>query len=201
MENKRIEFATLAQGFVDHLAQRVSAIEQLQGEPEPLTASILGTFGEGAPEKTKLEELSKVNTEISNLGINENSHTEFTLPILSKKNDQFGSYVKNYISSLADEADLKKSYLEKAKEITEWIQATIPYLQERGFDNTLAGAQEKSADFNKYKTGKKAEVSAVKPELERLFNNISVVLKKNKRPDFSPPQGLSLQVIKFSNIL
>ncbi len=34
MENKRIEFAHLAQAFVDLLAQRRSTVEQLQGEPE-----------------------------------------------------------------------------------------------------------------------------------------------------------------------
>jgi hypothetical protein len=38
MENKRIEFAQLAQGFIDHITQRKSTVEHLQGEPEVYTS-------------------------------------------------------------------------------------------------------------------------------------------------------------------
>jgi hypothetical protein len=71
----------------------------------------------------------------------------------------------------------------------------MPFLQDLSFDNTLEGAQQKSEEFNKFKTGKKAEFSAKKPEIERLYSQIAALLSKNKRPEFAPPSGLSLSDI------
>ncbi len=65
-------------------------------------------------------------------------------------------------------------------------------LKDRSFDNTLTGAQQISAEFIQYKTGKKAEYSAKKPEIERIYSSIGVLLKRHKRPEFHPPSGLAI---------
>jgi len=193
MEEKRKEFAKIAQEFIEHLASRRQQIEQLTGEPEPLIGSIEQAHEEGKPEDEKLTAVGSLNSLMIDMGINDNKHTDLTFNILQKRNQQFGNWIHDRISNLKEESELKTQYVEKAQELINWVNETMVFLQERGFDNTLSGAQAKSAEFSQYKTGKKAETSAKKPELKIIYNNIETLLKKAHRPEFNPPSGLSLQ--------
>jgi len=195
MEEKRKEFAKVAQEFIEHLTSRKQQIEQLTGEPEPLIGSIEQAHDAGKPEEEKLTVVQALNSQMIDMGINDNRHTDLTYNILQKRNQQFGNWIHDRISNLKEESELKTLYVEKAQELISWINETLVFLQERGFDNTLQGAQAKSAEFNQYKTGKKAEVSAKKPELKLIYNNIEALLKKAHRPEFNPPAGNSLQDI------
>eukprot|EP01114_Cavostelium_apophysatum_P023733 TRINITY_DN903_c0_g1_i2.p1 TRINITY_DN903_c0_g1~~TRINITY_DN903_c0_g1_i2.p1 ORF type:complete len:941 (-),score=409.02 TRINITY_DN903_c0_g1_i2:2112-4934(-) len=198
MEEKRKEFARVAQEFIDHLANRRQQIRGLLsgGEPEELIASINATFDNATPEKEKLDAIAALNAQMSEMGISDNKHTEYNFNILSKRKDQFANAISQEIALLIEEKESKAEYIAQAEEFIQWINDTLPSIKERGFDNTLQGAQAKSAEFSQYKTGKKAEQSAKKPEIELLFRNIDALLKKNERPAFAPPQGLSLEDIE-----
>eukprot|EP01119_Soliformovum_irregulare_P006735 TRINITY_DN19167_c0_g1_i1.p1 TRINITY_DN19167_c0_g1~~TRINITY_DN19167_c0_g1_i1.p1 ORF type:complete len:1535 (+),score=670.97 TRINITY_DN19167_c0_g1_i1:168-4772(+) len=195
MEERRKAWAAKAQSFVDHLATRRSKIQELQGEPAPLIESIHEAYGEGASEGALLNELNASSAEMREMGINDNAHTDLTIPILNNRNARFGNWVKNYIQSLKDEQELKDQYSERVAKLLAWIDATIPSLEARAFDNTLEGAQSQSSEFHQYKAGSKAEVAAQKPEIERIYKTISSLLKKNARPEFEPAAGTSLEDI------
>jgi hypothetical protein len=46
-----------------------------------LIESITQTFNEGQPEKEKLEALSNLSTQMIQMGINENPHTEYNMAV------------------------------------------------------------------------------------------------------------------------
>jgi len=199
LEAKRKEYAQLAQQFIEHLEQRKQHIQSLLSQnidTEALINNIKQEYNDGQPEKEKLDALLKFSNEMSALGINSNKHTEYNHTILSNKNAGLGNAVKNYIAALQDEQEQKAQYIERAQSLLDWINQTLPTLQERSFDNTLAGAQNQSNLFSAYKTGKKAEVTASRPEIERVFTSIQSLLQKNKRPEWAPPSGLSLEDIQ-----
>jgi len=194
LEEKRKQFASVAKDFVDHLAARQEAIGKLQGEPEELIEQIRQTYNDGQEESAKLNSIETLSNEMSELGINENKHSEYDMTILSSKNTHFSNYVKNYIASLGEEQELKKEYVERAKELLSWIEETIPQLQNRQMDNTLEGARSLVAEFTQYKTGRKAETSTgLYPEIEQLYKSIETLLVKTGRPGtWNPPSGLAL---------
>eukprot|EP01116_Phalansterium_solitarium_P010861 TRINITY_DN2629_c0_g1_i2.p1 TRINITY_DN2629_c0_g1~~TRINITY_DN2629_c0_g1_i2.p1 ORF type:complete len:1163 (+),score=512.14 TRINITY_DN2629_c0_g1_i2:1346-4834(+) len=191
LEAKRLEFASLAQDFVDHLASRRETIESMQGEPDSLVEEISAEFDDGNPEKWRLDALEEFANEMREVGINENKHTEYNATILASKNAQFGQWVQAYASSLADELSLRGQYIDKANELFSWIQNAKETLAERTIDGTLAGVREQLGQFNAYKTGPKAETAAKKPEIGRLYASIQKLVKRNNRPAYVPPQGYS----------
>jgi len=195
LEEKRKEFAHKAQAFVDSLNDRRSALDALTGEPDELIASIKSTYQEGHPEKEGLASLSSLQEELAALGIRENKHTTYNLPILTSLSNKLANHVRNYIAVLQDEKELKHEYVTKATALTHWANSTLPGHRERDFDNTLAGAREKSNEWTKYQTTTKATQDIDRINLAVLAKKISDLLAKHNRPAFLPPQGLDTESI------
>jgi len=188
MEAKRKEFAAAAQAFVDFLAQNQAKIDALDGEPKPLISAIQGHHKNGAEGAARLADLAKLDAECKALGITDNKHTPHTLPSLASRNRDHNTYIVNYVAELEEEQKIKDDFDSRIKALLDWVHATIPKLEERSFDNTLAGAQAKVAGFIKYKSTEKAEKVSDKLEIESLNESISNVLKdsKHNRPAFAP---------------
>jgi len=66
-------------------------------------------------------------------------------------------------------------------------------LEDRTIENTMAGAKRRIQEFYDYKTKDKNVLLGEQLGLEGLYNNLSMRLSHNKRPDFVPPSGLTLK--------
>lgn len=193
-EEKRKEFAAAADEFVKSLDQRRSDIDNLQGEPRELIQSIKDTYADGKPEQEKLAALTNLQEELSKLGIVDNRHTKYTLPLLKVKNDELARHVRTRLTALEQEDTLKKEYNEKAKAFNQWIDETLPTIGGE-FDNTLEGALQVKSKWTNYKTTDRTLKGLEKINLEGLFNTIQSAQEANNRPAFTPDAGNSPQEI------
>merc|ERR1712137_746932 len=200
-EEKRKEFAGQAQAFVDHLDSRTKEIDALSGEPKELIESIKSSYDDGKPEQEKLAALSSMQEEMGKMGITENRHTPYTLPILIVNNDTLARHVRNRIASLEKEDSLKKEYNEQSRKLVDWIDATLPTLQ-KDFDNTLEGARSVKNQWTTYKTTDRAQRGLDKIHLETLYQNIQAAQQANNRPEFVPEDDLKLENVsaKWDNM-
>lgn len=86
---------------------------------------------------------------------------------------------------------LKNEYANKASTLADWIKATIVKLNDRSFDNTLAGAVKNMEQFQNYKKNEKPAKIAEKIDAEQVFVNIAMKLRASQRPSFVPAPGTS----------
>jgi Ca2+-binding EF-hand superfamily protein len=91
---------------------------------------------------------------------------------------------------------LRAEFAKEAKEFKERVAKVEKILEDRTIDNTMAGARKKIDEFYAYKTQDKNVIMACQLALEGVFNNLSMLLANNKRPEFVPPAGLSLKDIE-----
>lgn len=190
MEAKRKEFAEKAQAFVDQLGTRQAALGGLQGEPAELIEAIKASYNDGKAESDALAALGALQEELSALGIRDNKHTTYNLPILQARNNKLANYVRNYIAALNDEKDLKAEYVQRATALANWANETTPALANVAFDNTLAGARKEHTEWTRFKTTTKASNDIERINVVALFNKIASLLQNNNRPAFVPAAGL-----------
>jgi len=100
-------------------------------------------------------------------------------------------FTKTTDAMRAEFADESTKFLERLKKVE-------AVLEDRTIDNTMAGAKRKLEEFYRYKTEDKNVIMGYQLNLESLYNNLSMLLVQNKRPEFVPPPGLSLKDIEAS---
>jgi len=100
-------------------------------------------------------------------------------------------FTKTTDAMRAEFADESTKFLERLKKVE-------AVLEDRTIDNTMAGAKRKLEEFYRYKTEDKNAIMGYQLNLESLYNNLSMLLVQNKRPEFVPPAGLSLKDIEAS---
>jgi actinin alpha len=195
MEEKRKEFAAKAQEFADSLASRKAAVEQASasGEPEDAINAIRSTYQDGKPESDGLAQLSNLQAELTSLGIRDNKYTTFTIPALQTSNQFFANQVRNTLSSLKDEQELKAEYSTKVKALHDWATNVIPQLEERSFDNTLEGARSTQEKHLTWLSTEKAQHDIERHNAEALFHKIVSLLTASNRPQYTP-EGLDPSV-------
>lgn len=194
LEEKRKEFAQKAQEFVDALNARRETVEgAASGSPDPEAAAsaVRDSYQDGIPENQGLASLNNLQNELSALGVRDNKYTQYNLPVLQGLNQKFANFVRNALAALKDEQELKSEYLQRARQLIDWIDSTLPTLSgEPQFDNTLAGARAQRADWQKYLTGVRASRDIDHFNLQSLHGKIANLLTSNKRPAFEPEQPL-----------
>ena len=191
LESKRKEFAAGAQAFVDSIDQRKADIGALQGEPQPLAAAIRDAYADGQPEREQLSVLSALQDELGRLGVTDNRHTKYTIPLLDQINAAFARWVAAKLALLSVEHDEKNGYAEKAAALVAWIEATVPKTHERDFDNTLEGIRAKRAQWVLFKNSEQAQQGIEKYRTLALFDKTNADLAANGRPAFVAPEGLA----------
>merc|ERR1712137_190942 len=194
-EEKRKEFANEAQSFIDNLENRKNEINNLTGEPNELINLIKSNYNDGKNEKENLDKLSNLQDEMSKMGIMENRHTPYTIPILNVHNDNLSRYIRNRISALEEEGNAKKEYNENARKLINWINETKPNIRSE-FDNTLDGIKSIKEKWNNHKTTDRAQRGLDKIHLETLYNKIQSSQESNNRPKFEPEDELKIENIK-----
>uniref|UniRef100_A0A8C9WFJ7 Actinin, alpha 1 n=1 Tax=Scleropages formosus TaxID=113540 RepID=A0A8C9WFJ7_SCLFO len=76
-----------------------------------------------------------------------------------------------------------------AQKLLEWIRRTIPWLENRVPENTMAAMQQKLEDFRDYRRLHKPPKVQEKCQLEINFNTLQTKLRLSNRPAFMPSEG------------
>ncbi|XP_059983081.1 alpha-actinin-2 [Lagenorhynchus albirostris] len=84
---------------------------------------------------------------------------------------------------------LMEEYERLASELLEWIQRTIPWLENRTPEKTMQAMQKKLEDFRDYRRKHKPPKVQEKCQLEINFNTLQTKLRLSNRPAFMPSEG------------
>ncbi|KAI7804493.1 alpha-actinin-2b isoform X1 [Triplophysa rosa] len=84
---------------------------------------------------------------------------------------------------------LMEDYERLASELLEWIRRTVPWLENRVSEKTMAEMQRKLEDFRDYRRMHKPPKVQEKCQLEINFNTLQTKLRISNRPAFMPSEG------------
>ncbi|KAK2510644.1 hypothetical protein Q9233_017554 [Columba guinea] len=84
---------------------------------------------------------------------------------------------------------LMEDYEKLASDLLEWIKRTIPWLEDRSPQKTIAEMQQKLEDFRDYRRVHKPPKVQEKCQLEINFNTLQTKLRLSNRPAFMPSEG------------
>uniref|UniRef100_A0A6Q2ZIE5 Actinin, alpha 4 n=1 Tax=Esox lucius TaxID=8010 RepID=A0A6Q2ZIE5_ESOLU len=85
-----------------------------------------------------------------------------------------------------------------AQKLLEWIRRTIPWLENRAPEKTMAEMQQKLEDFRDYRRVHKPPKVQEKCQLEINFNTLQTKLRLSNRPAFMPSEGRMVSDINGS---
>ncbi|XP_033832309.1 alpha-actinin-4 isoform X1 [Periophthalmus magnuspinnatus] len=88
-----------------------------------------------------------------------------------------------------DNERLMEDYEKLASDLLEWIRTTIPWLENRNPEKTMAEMQQKLEDFRDYRRVHKPPKVQEKCQLEISFNTLQTKLRLSNRPAFMPSEG------------
>ncbi|XP_014017821.1 alpha-actinin-4 isoform X5 [Salmo salar] len=84
---------------------------------------------------------------------------------------------------------LMEDYEKLASDLLDWIRRTIPWLENRAPEKTMAEMQQKLEDFRGYRRVHKPPKVQEKCQLEINFNTLQTKLRLSNRPAFMPSEG------------
>merc|ERR1719370_1938484 len=87
---------------------------------------------------------------------------------------------------------LMEEYERLTSDLLEWIRRTIPWLQARAQDHTLADLQKKLKEYRLYRRNHKPPRVEQKARLETNFNTLQTKLRLSNRPAYLPSEGKSV---------
>ena len=79
-------------------------------------------------------------------------------------------------------------------QLLEWIRKTLPWLESRQTDNSLAGVQKKLEEYRLYRRQHKPPRVQQKAKLETNFNTLQTKLRLSNRPAYMPTEGKMVSV-------
>ncbi|XP_028415774.1 alpha-actinin-like [Dendronephthya gigantea] len=82
-----------------------------------------------------------------------------------------------------------EEYEKLASDLLDWINKTMPWLQDHTSDGTLPGVKKKLEEYRKYRGNEKPPRVEDKASLETLFNTLQTKLRLNNRPAYLPSEG------------
>lgn len=88
-----------------------------------------------------------------------------------------------------DNERLMEEYERLATDLLEWIRRTLPWLESRQTDNSLAGVQKKLDEYRNYRRKHKPPRVEQKAKLETNFNTLQTKLRLSNRPAYLPTEG------------
>jgi len=78
--------------------------------------------------------------------------------------------------------------------LLEWIRKTMPWLNNRQTDNSLANVQRKLEEYRTYRRKHKPPRVEQKAKLETNFNTLQTKLRLSNRPAYMPTEGKMVSV-------
>lgn len=79
-------------------------------------------------------------------------------------------------------------------QLLEWIQATMPWLNDRTPETTLQDTQQRQEEFHQYASVTKPPKADEKGRLETHFHTLQTKLRLSNRPAYVPSEGKLVSV-------
>ena len=83
------------------------------------------------------------------------------------------------------------------KQLLEWIQHTLPWLNERTSEKTLSDTKDHLEEFRQYSVSTKPPKAEEKGKLESHFHTLQTKLRLSNRPAYVPSEGKLVSVSLF----
>jgi hypothetical protein len=107
-----------------------------------------------------------------------------------------GKRIVKLVSFTRENDEARTAYAAKGEAIVGRLSAAESYLANvETIHNTMAGAKENLAQFNKYKAEEKRQILSLQLEMLGIFNRLNMRLKNNKRPEFAPSAEITPDAI------
>lgn len=84
---------------------------------------------------------------------------------------------------------MMEDYETMASNLLEWIQRTLPWLNDRTQENTLQDTQARLEEFRQFATATKPPKADEKAKLETHFHTLQTKLRLSNRPAYVPSEG------------
>jgi len=84
---------------------------------------------------------------------------------------------------------MMEEYEQMATNLLEWIQQTLPWLQDRSSETTLQDTQHRLEEFRQYSAITKPPKADEKGQLETHFHTLQTKLRLSNRPAYVPSEG------------
>jgi len=170
---------------------------EMTGEPEPLSEQIKERFKEGAEAAALLKRAEEVYAECLAMEISENKYTKHSVQQLSRSVNEYRKYVATFLAELEAEKKEKEAYAAKAAKLMAWLVSTTQDLEDRNFDNSLAGAQAKTRQFAEWTTAGKPPKVSERAALGLAHAKVVSMLEasKHNRPKFQPAPEHTLEAL------
>lgn len=122
--------------------------------------------------------------------------SEYYLGIAEQRKIDLAARRISKLVKLTEENDaLRAEYNTRAADLLSIMKRVEVILEDRTIDNTMEGAKRRLEQFYEYKANDKNKIIEHQLSLESLFNNLSMRLAHNKRPEFKPAPGCSLKEV------
>ena len=112
-----------------------------------------------------------------------------------RKIDLAARRISKLVKLTVENDALRAEFNSRAADLLSIMKRVEVILEDRSIDNTMAGAKRRLEQFYEYKANDKNRIIDHQLSLESLFNNLSMRLAHNKRPEFKPAPGCSLKEI------
>lgn len=122
--------------------------------------------------------------------------SEYYLGIAEQRKIDLAARRISKLVKLTEENDaLRAEFNSRAADLLSIMKRVEVILEDRTIDNTMDGAKRRLEQFYEYKANDKNKIIEHQLSLESLFNNLSMRLAHNKRPEFKPAAGCSLKEV------
>lgn len=106
-----------------------------------------------------------------------------------------GRRVEKFVTNMQGAWGMQNSFEQRMRDLLEEIRAQMQEWEVAVFTGTYIDAKEQSAEFAKYKKGKKRKWVAEKSDLAALLGNIKTKMSTYRLRPYEPPEDLRLEVL------
>eukprot|EP00937_MAST-01D_sp_MAST-1D-sp2_P000560 g560.t1 len=209
-EELRLKFAEIANKLKKYLTVTEAAVKANRGSLEDQIGRLEETAGKHVEKKKDLESAEPVASQLDDMGVINNPHTNETLASLQI---QYAVLQKLIASSLAtaketlalnkQQAEWTAQYDAAAKELIAWIAKskgnfTDPKEGKDGHGDTTASIKDKLDQFYTYKKTEKPSYNTKLANTKELLAELHASQRKSNRQLYVPSHGSQMQQIETS---
>jgi len=111
----------------------------------------------------------------------------------SQKGEISGRRVGKLVALTRQIESLKDEYTTRARALMEWIKIKNIYFSDTSFDRSSASVIQQVNEFQAYRKIEKKPKRSEKFELEAIYATLITKLRVNRRPAWTPPEGLTIE--------
>jgi len=114
----------------------------------------------------------------------------------SQKGEVAGRRIGKLVLLTRQIEQLKDEYTTRARALMEWIKMKDAYFVDRSFERNSDAVIQQVNEFQSYRKTEKKPKRTEKFELETIYATLITKLRVNRRPAWTPPEGLTIEDVE-----